>query len=398
MEDSRLPLRTTIRRRRTAAGLVALVVLAVAAWLLLSGGGGDPQTAAVGDVAREQAAMPVPAGVMGLVDSLDKEELAEQVLLVGFEGTEPKGEFVLELRERQLGGVLVGRRNWLDAGQGTALVQALRAAGRGDNRIPPLVVTAQEGGEYRALADLPPEQTELQTGNEGDPEAAENWALETATALADAGFDLNLFPVADVAALSAPISDRAFSDDPVLAAQMTAAAIRGCREAQLGCAVAHFPGLGGASQDTARGPATVSLDAAGLSARDLEAFRAAFAERAPATVLSLAFYAAYDPVTPGALAEPVATGLLRDQLGYEGAAITDDLGSGAVRSLLKVPDAAVEALAAGADLIQIGDPEHQNGVADAVVDALESGELSEARLRQAAGRVLELKRELGLVD
>ena len=111
----------------------------------------------------------------------------------------------------------------------------------------------------------------------------------------------------------------------------TAAALRGCRDEGLACAPLHFPGLGAASQDTSRGPATVSLDAASLSSRDLEPFRAAFAEGAPAVVVSLAFYGAYDTITPGALAEPVATGLLRDELGFDGAAITDDLGSGAVR-------------------------------------------------------------------
>ncbi len=82
----------------------------------------------------------------------------------------------------------------------------------------------------------------------------------------------------------------------------------------------------------------------------------------PAVVLSLAFYAAYDPVTPAALSEPVATGLLRDQLGFSGVAITDDLGAGAVRSGYSVPKAAVAALAAGSDLIQIDSPVDQKGV------------------------------------
>jgi beta-N-acetylhexosaminidase len=201
-----------------------------------------------------------------------------------------------------------------------------------------------------------------------------------------------------VATLDSAVADRAFSDDPVIAAQLTAAAVRGCRSAGLAPAVLHFPGLGAASQDTSQGPATVSLDAGTLSSRDLEAFRAAFSERAPAVVLSLAFYAAYDPVTPAALAEPVATDLLRDELGFEGVAITDDLGSGAVRSSDNVPKAAVRALAAGADLLQIGDPADQAGVHEAIVDAVAEGELSEERLAEAAGRVLELKRRQGLVD
>ncbi|MGH2950767.1 MAG: glycoside hydrolase family 3 N-terminal domain-containing protein, partial [Solirubrobacterales bacterium] len=157
------------------------------------------------------------------------------------------------------------------------------------------------------------------------------------------------------------------------------------------------PGLGAASQDTNRGPATVSLDPASLADRDLLAFRAAFAERVPAVVLSLAFYAAYDPVTPGALADTVATGLLRDELGYAGVAITDDLGAGAVRSGYTVAEAAVLALAAGSDLIQVEAPVDQEGVRDALIAAVADGLVSETRLAEAAGRVLELKRAQGLL-
>ena len=174
--------------------------------------------------------------------------------------------------------------------------------------------------------------------------------------------------------------------------------MRGCEAAEIACAALHFPGLGAASQDTSQGPATVSLDPAALGARDLQAFEAAFAEGVPAVVLSLAFYTSYDPVTPGALAEPVATGLLREELGFEGVAITDDLGGGAVRAGRSVDDAAVEALVAGADLIQIGSATDQAGVHERILAALDSGELPETRLREAATRVLELKLAQGLLE
>jgi beta-N-acetylhexosaminidase len=380
-----------VLRRRAIAVAVALAATA-AVWFVFvrsedSEDGGDESPAA-------EAGGPVA----GLVGELSTEELADQVLLLGFEGTDADAPFLEEVRTRQLGGVLVGPQNWPDSFLGTVLVEAIRSAGREDGRIPPLIVTAQEGGPYRALADLPPEQTELQVADQGSPAATERWANETCAALATAGFDLNLSPVADVATLDSAVADRAFSDDPAIAAQMTAAAVRGCRAAGVASAALHFPGLGAASQDTSQGPATVSLDPETLASRDLEPFRAAFAERVPAVLLSLAFYAAYDPVTPGALAAPVATELLRDELGFEGVAITDDLGSGAVRSSDPVPKAAVRALAAGADLVQIGSASDQAGVREAILEAVANGELDEARLAEAAGRVLELKRRQGLLD
>ena len=391
MGDPRGPSPSVVLRRRVIA---VVVVLAVAAglWLLLF----RPD---VEEPAGARA--PVPARTSGpmaeLAARLTPEELVDQVLLLGFEGTDASTPFLDKVRARQLGGVLIDRENWLDSATGTALAGGIRAAGREGDRIPPLIVTSQEGGQYRALADLPPDETQLEIGDSRSAQAAEDWATGTAEALAAAGIDLNLAPLADVATLDSAVSDRAFSDDPAATAELTAASVRGCRAVGVACAVLHFPGLGAASQDTSRGPATVGLDPASLEARDLVPFEAAFAERVPAVVLSLALYTAYDPVTPGALAEPVATGLLRDELGFEGVAITDDLGAGAARAGQGVDAAAVEALAAGADLVQVGSPADQAGVREQILAALESGKLPEARLREAATRVLELKRDQSLI-
>ena len=380
--------RAAVRRRRPLLALAVFTAIGGGIWLLFfRGGSDDPEQRGQRAGAVSEAASETAAG-------LSTEQLADQVLLLGFDGTDDAAPVMDELGARQIGGVLIRPQNWLGAEAGASLTEAIRTAGASGGPLPPLIVGSQEGGEYRSFADLPSEQTELEIGDTGSIAVAEKWAVETSAALRDAGFDLNLFPVADVATLDSPIADRAFSDDPLLAAQLTAGALRGCRTARIACAPLHFPGLGAASQDTSRGPATVSLDPAGLSARDLEPFRAAVGERAPALVLSLAFYAAYDPVTPGALTGTIATDLLREQLGFEGVAITDDLGSGAVRSAYSVADAAVAALRAGADVVQLAEPEDQGGVREAIVAAVASGELAEERLAEAAGRVLELKGSL----
>ena len=372
--------------------LLATIAATAAIWAaFLRGGetGGSP-------LASEQRAGVSPP-VAALVRGMSPDQLVDQVLLLGFDGTDATSPAITELRERQIGGVLVGPANWVDASQGATLISALRGAGLAGGRIPPLIVTAQEGGEYRTFPDLPPDARERDIGEGGSPRAAEAWSKAAGEALRAVGVDLNLFPVADVATVDSPVAGRAFSDDAATAAEMTAAAVRGCQDAGIACAVLHFPGLGAASQDTNEGPATVSLDERSLAERDLAAFRAAFAERVPAVVLSLAFYAAYDPVTPGAMSSEIATDLLRDQLGYPGPAITDDLGAGAVKATYKVPAAATMAIAAGADLLQIDSPADQTGVREALLHAVSSGVLPEARLQEAAGRVLELKRRMGLL-
>jgi beta-N-acetylhexosaminidase len=376
--------------RRRAVALAVLAMIGVAVWLvfLRDDSGGD------GSAGRPEG---VSSAVATLVDALSTEERVDQVLLLGFEGRDASAPIVGSVRERPIGGVIVTSANWSGRTEGARLARALRAAGA-ESPIPPLIAAAQEGGRYRSFGDLPPEQSELEVAATGSLPAVEEWARAAGAALRNAGFDLNLFPVADVATLDSPVAGRAFSDDPVYVAQLTAAALRGCRAAGIACAPLHFPGLGAASQDTSSGPATVSLDETALSSRDLEPFRAAIAERAPALVLSLAFYAAYDSVTPGALTEAIATGLLRDRLGFAGLAITDDLGSGAVHAVYSVDEAAVNALAAGADMVQVADPDDQRGVRHALLEAVESGRLSEDRLAAAAARVLELKRGRGLLE
>lgn len=111
-------------------------------------------------------------------------------------------------------------------------------------------------------------------------------------------------------------------------------------------------------------------------------------------VVSHAFYA-FDPVTPGSLSPAISTDLLRDELDFDGLAISDDIGAGAIVAVSEPADAAVKAIGAGIDLVQVADPGDVGAVRRALLVAVEDGTLSEDRLREAAGRVLELKRGLG---
>jgi len=374
-------------RRINRGTLIAIVVFAiggaVASVLIQRAGNSDSEDAAAVEASPE---------VKGKLGKLSLEQKVDAVLVAGFD--DPAAAEA-ELKSAELGGIAIGSEDWATGGPG--LIPRLRRAGASGDRVPPLIVGQQEGGTYRTYPDLPPDQRQVEIGDLADSAQAQAWAQQTGEALKKAGFDLNLAPVADVATLDSPIADRAFSDDPEVVAAMTTAAVTGCAASGIACAVSHFPGLGAASSDPADGPATVSLDKASLEARDLTAFRAAFEAGAPATVLSLAFYAAYDPVTPAALSPNIATDLLRDELGFKGVAVTDDLTSGAIVGGVGAPEAAVQSLAAGADLVVVDDPAEAEQTRAAILAAANSGALPPSRLDQAASRVLELKRNMGLL-
>ena len=367
-------LRFSLRR---LAILVVLAAAGFAAWYFLIR---DEGGSAKGDSERAKTERERVTDDP-IVRDLSVAEQAKQVLLLGFEGDPgavPDG----------LGAVLVRTENG---------VGAAKTLANGGGEIPRLVATSQEGGIYRSFPDLPPGERELDIGRSKSPDAALVWSQVTSKALAEAGFDLNLFPVADVATLDSPLAGRAFSDDPAQVAVLTEQALEGCEDADLACAPAHFPGLGAASQDTAEGPATVSSPVEVLSNRDLVPFRAV-AKSAPAMVLSLGLYPDFDAVVPAAMTESIATGLLRDEIGFKGLAISDDLGSGAVSASFPPAEAAVRAIAAGTDMVQFASPDDAEGVADAIEQAVEDGEITPERLAEAAERVIDLKRELGLVD
>lgn len=381
---------------RLGAGpvVIALAVLGLS-WLLLGGGGGvgsqleqaeatAPPPRAATD--RREAAQP-PAASPG--------DLVDRVMLVGFDGSGPDADVVEELHDHHYGGVLIDGGNWSGSASDGKLIDAIRSSVDGAGLPAPLVAADQEGGDYRALPELGPAESEAEIGADGDAAAAERWAESSGEELAHAGIDLNLAPVADIGALDSPIAARAFSGDVGLTAAMTAASVRGCEHAGIACAVSHFPGIGAASQDTDAGPATIGLDARTLRRRDVVPFRAAFAAGAPAVVVSHGLYSAYDPVTPASLSRQITTGMLRGELGFDGVAISDDLAAGAVSATGRPGRSAVAAINAGIDLVQVGDPDDVRRVRLSLLDALRSGEISMGRMIEAAGRVGTLSRQLG---
>lgn len=392
------------------APLAVALVLAVcggAATALLASGGDDAPAPGVAGVSGEsvasaetrsvEAAAGRRAAVARQLERMPLPDKVAQLLLVGFSGTGAGAPILDDLRERDLGGLVVARENYAGPDQLATLTAAARRTASGQGHVRPLVMTAQEGGPANSLPGLPPgtAPAALDGPAQGGAEAA-----RAAQRLQPIGVDGVLAPIADVAAAEAPaLGPRAYSDDPRQTAAFVARVVRAYRGAGVVTAAAHFPGLGSAVQPVEAGPAQVSLSEDQLAGADLVPFRAAMRAGVPAMVLSHGLYAADDFVTPGSLSRRIATGLLRERLGFEGVAITDDLTSPAIVSLYEVPDAAITAIRAGADMVQVsGSPEGRQAVYDAVLSAAVSGRIGRVRIDEAVTRILSLKQAYGLLD
>jgi beta-N-acetylhexosaminidase len=337
-----------------------------------------------------------PRSVRDLARRLPLERKVAQLFLLGFRGTDSGAEIFPRLRRYDLGGVVVARQNYLDPAQLGQLAGDTRTVATEAGHVPPWVLTAQDGAEFNWLPGLPPAQAPAELSSADDAAAQ---ATETATTLRGLNITGVLDPVVDVGSESdSPLSARIYSDATDEVSGYADAVVRAYRAKRLFSAAKHFPGLGAADQLTEIGPATVGLDLDALRKRDLLPFRAAVEAGVPAVVLSHALYAMNDFTQPASLSRSIVTDLLRNEIGFAGVAITDDLADPAISSAYSVPDAAVMALEAGADMLFIsGSPGDQQAAYAAVLRAVERGRLPRSRLDEAVLRDLHAKWDYGLI-
>jgi beta-N-acetylhexosaminidase len=338
----------------------------------------------------------VPRSVADLVRRLPLERQVAQLFLFGFRGSDLNAEIFRRLRGLDLGGIVLARSNYRDPQLLGELGGEARVIARDERHVPPWVLAVQDGGEFNALPGLPPELAPADLRSAAEARAQ---ADRTARTLRGLNVTAVLDPVADVGfERGSALGARVYSDDPQQVAAYVDAVVRGFRRGRLFGAARHFPGLGAADQSTELGPASVGLDLAQLRERDLVPFMAAIDAGVPAIVLSHGLYPLNDFTAPASLSRPVATGLLRRELRFAGVAITDDLADPAISAAYSVPDAAVRALQAGADMLFISGPEgDQQAAYSAVLGAVRSGDISRRRIEQALGRALEAKEDYGLI-
>ncbi|HYU16983.1 MAG TPA: glycoside hydrolase family 3 N-terminal domain-containing protein [Candidatus Acidoferrum sp.] len=354
------------RRQAIAAGAIALIVV-IGLIVLIGGGGGGGE--------QEQ---PLPLKrVVGqtIIGKVGKEGASERLLR--------------SVRKGQLGGVIVLPRNERTLEQQVGQLQDAAKAG---GNPPLLVMIDQEGGEVKRLPG-PPDQSPPQIGESGDADVAREQGDATGTYLAGLGVNVDLAPVLDVErpTTADTIASRTFGDDPNLVSELGVAFIEGLQGADVAATAKHFPGLGLATVNPDDGPVTVAATEEDLSAA-VAPFQDAVEAGVDMVMMSTAAYPGLGSREPAALAPQIVQGLLRDQLGFEGVIITDDLEGDAIADERDPANAAIAALAAGNDLAVFARSARTAATAfDAVVKAAKAGELDRGLLDQAYARVATLK-------
>jgi beta-N-acetylhexosaminidase len=274
-------------------------------------------------------------------------------------------------------------------------------------RVPLLISTDQEHGIITRLGApatrFPGSMALGASGREADARQA---ARISGQELRAVGINMDHAPDADVNVNPANpvIGVRSFSSDPTLAARLTAAQVEGYQSGTgrdegegVVANAKHFPGHGDTDVDSHTGLPEITHSLAEWEETDAPPFRAAIEAGTGSIMVGHLRFPELDPSgDPATLSRPIITGLLREELGYQGVVITDSLMMAGVRETYPDAEVPVRALRAGADLLLM--PPDLEVAHQAVLDAVAAGELTEARIDQSVRRILTLKRERGIAE
>lgn len=344
------------------------------------------------------------------------DEKIGQMLMVGFRGTVATSDSSIAkiIREYHLGSVIFfdfdvelkkADRNVASPAQLKALVDSLQSF----SKIPLLVAIDQEGGRVNRLKTtygFPASVSAQYLGRINNTDSTRFYADRTARTLKSVGINVNFAPVADVNSNpDNPVIgklERSYSADPEIVATHARVVTAVHKEHGIVTTFKHFPGHGSAWNDSHVGMADVTTTWADS---ELIPYRRAIeANELDAIMTAHIFNANFDKDHPGTLSKRVLTGMLREELGFEGVIYSDDMQMKAVADFYGLEQAIELGINAGIDILTFGNNTHQYepDIAERAFKTIkmlvETGRISEARIDESYQRIMTLKRSYGVID
>jgi beta-N-acetylhexosaminidase len=320
-----------------------------------------------------------------------------QLLIIGLPGTQIDSATRELLEQIQPGGVLLEKANIESAQQVVELTSQIRSL----VKVPPLVAIDQEGGRVDRLREIfSPMPSADMFRSSGDAASSSRMGEIIAEALRLLGFNINFAPVLDIArddAAENGLKGRYLGGAAGHVIALAGTYLEGLQSGGVIGVGKHFPGLGATSVDSHTGLPQVHLSREELKMNDLSPYMELFSKinsRLVAVMISHAHYTAFDGASalPASLSKNVVNGLLRDELGFKGLVITDDLEMGAITATRSSSEAAVMAIEAGVDMaLTCGSPEQATEVWQAMVEAANKGRISRAHISRAFDHIARVK-------
>ena len=325
-----------------------------------------------------------------IVASMSKTEKIGQMVMIGIQGTKVDDDSLYMLHQFHMGGVILFDRNMDSPEQVKQLTSDLQA--QSNEKVPLFIGIDEEGGDVVRMAEkLTPPPSQKEIGATGDIEQAKTWAIKTAKSLKDMGINVNFAPVADVGSND----KRSYSTDTNTVIDFVRAATKGYQQENIIYSLKHFPGIGKGKVDSHVDSSNIDVVKEVLMTEDIIPFKTIIDENDPNDYFILVShlkYPALDEEYPASLSSKIMTDLLRNEFGYKGIIITDDMEMGAVANHNDFRSIGVKAVKAGADIVLVcHEYEHQQEVYLGLLDAVNSGEISQERIDESVKRIIKVK-------
>ena len=360
-----LPARVRRKEAAIVGGLALVVIIGLIALIAGGDGGGSEQT----------------VGLKRLVGQ-------SVVARLGAKG--PDQALIQRIRQGRVGGVIAFSR---DANSLKADIATLQQAARAGDSPPLLVMIDQEGGDVKRLPQGPPSASPAQLGRSDDENESRDQGQATGSYLRSLGVNVDLAPVLDVSQPNTAntIKSRTFGSDPAVVTKVGVAFAQGLQDGGVVATPKHFPGLGRATVNPDDSAVTIAATSQQLQS-DLEPFKGAIESGAKMVMVSTARYPTLGSKKQAALSAGIVSGLLRDQLGFNGVVITDDLEAPAVTGSTSPVVAASGAIKAGDDMLLYG---RSAGASDrafkSLVTEVKAGNLNRSLFQETYDRITALK-------
>ena len=325
-----------------------------------------------------------------IVASRSQTEKLGQMVMIGIQGTKVDDDSLYMLNQYHMGGVILFDRNMESPEQVKQLTSDLQA--QSNEKVPLFIGIDEEGGDVVRMAEkLTPPPSQKEIGATGDIEQAKTWAIKTAKSLKDMGINVNFAPVADVGSND----KRSYSTDANTVIDFVRAATKGYQQENIIYSLKHFPGIGKGRVDSHVDSSSIDVAKEVLMTEDILPFKTIIDENEPNDYFILVShlkYPALDEEYPASLSSKIMTDLLRNELGYKGIIITDDMEMGAVANHNDFRSIGVNAVKAGADIVLVcHEYQHQQEVYLGLLDAVNSGEISQERIDESVKRIIKVK-------
>lgn len=337
-----------------------------------------------------------------IVDNMTLDMKLGQMLLVQFVGPNYSPDLHTMINQYHVGAVLIfaANQNIVSKPQLKGLIQQMQK----NSLLPLAIATDQEGGYVNRLLKLNGQRSsEATIGATNSPEQARAAGIQAAQDLSYYGINLNLAPVVDIDNNSNSElhqDQRTYGNNPTLVTQMAMAYLQGLQQSgKVVGVLKHFPGLGDVAVDPHLGIPQLTRTKDQLEQIDWAPYRTLIKQgNVHAIMVTHEIVTAIDKTQPSTLSSKVVTGILRNELHYQGVIITDSLTMQSITDYVPEDQAAALTIEAGSDLLMgASTPGDVAGMIDEIKQAIHAGTISEQRIDASVRRILMMKYEMGLL-